>query len=108
MRGAAVADTDKSAPEFQPGEADESVVSLSQMILAPLDAIFKAQVHAARSFLNFVLQLSYPHREDGTPGAAQSGQTPSGEPDCIYSVDFVQEVSMPTDGAGVVPPRRLQ
>lgn len=47
---------------FVPGPAASSSISLSQAILAPLDAIAKAQVHAARSFLNFVLQIGYPHR----------------------------------------------
>jgi hypothetical protein len=47
--------------KFLPGPAAEAVVSLSQAILGPLDALAKAQVHAARSFLNFVLQLGYPH-----------------------------------------------
>lgn len=45
-------------------------LSLSQLLLAPLDSIFKAQVHAARSFLSFVLQMGYPHLvldENGVP-----------------------------------------
>jgi len=53
-------DAERTAP-FVPGPAAEAVISLSQAILAPLDAISKAQVHAARSFLNFVLQIGYPH-----------------------------------------------
>jgi len=36
-------------------------ISLSQAILAPLLSIFKAQVHAARSFLSFLLQIGTPH-----------------------------------------------
>ena len=47
---------------FTPGPAAQAVISLSQAILAPLDALAKAQVHAARSFLNLVLQIGYPHR----------------------------------------------
>ena len=43
--------------------ASLSEISLSQAILAPLDALFKAQVHAARSFLNLLLQIGYPHGE---------------------------------------------
>ncbi|HLL56125.1 MAG TPA: DUF2589 domain-containing protein [Myxococcaceae bacterium] len=55
-------DKDKARGEkLQPGPAATTVISLSQILLAPLDALFKAQVHAARSFLNFVMQLSYPH-----------------------------------------------
>jgi hypothetical protein len=45
-------------------------ISLSQVLLAPLDAIYKAQIHAARSVLNMILQLGYPHQpvgEDGQP-----------------------------------------
>jgi hypothetical protein len=58
-------------------QAAISEISLSQVLLAPLDAIFKAQIHAARSFLNMILQIGYPHqplknngqpiREDGKP-----------------------------------------
>ena len=43
-------------------------ISLSQAILAPLDALFKAQVHAARSFLNLLLQIGYPHVECDSQG----------------------------------------
>ena len=46
---------------FKPGEAAQSIVGLSQVLLAPLDSIFKAQIHAARSFLNLVLQMGFPH-----------------------------------------------
>ncbi|MCG3165564.1 MAG: hypothetical protein POELPBGB_01332 [Bacteroidia bacterium] len=52
------------------GSADEKEISLSQAILAPLDAIFKAQIHSARSFLNLLMQVGYPHipvGEDGMP-----------------------------------------
>ncbi len=49
-----------SVPGFTPGKANESVISLSQAILSPLDALFKAQIHAARSFLNLILQIGYP------------------------------------------------
>lgn len=62
-------------PENKPAAISE--ISLSQVLLAPLDAIFKAQIHAARSFLNMILQIGYPHqpvkndgqpnREDGKP-----------------------------------------
>ncbi|MFZ5479062.1 MAG: DUF2589 domain-containing protein [Myxococcota bacterium] len=43
------------------GAAAATDISLSQAILAPLDAIAQAQVHAARSFLNFVSQIGFPH-----------------------------------------------
>jgi hypothetical protein len=45
-----------------------SEISLSQALLAPLDAIFKAQIHAARSFLNMMLQIGYPHSPVGKDG----------------------------------------
>jgi len=45
-----------------------SEFSLSQAILAPLDAVFKAQLHAARSFLNMLVQLGYPHWPVNTEG----------------------------------------
>ena len=44
-------------------------VSLSEAILASLDSVFKAQVHASRSFLNFLFQMAYPHlpvKQDGS------------------------------------------
>lgn len=51
---------DNNMPQF--GDVKEAAVSLSQAILAPLDALFKAQIHAARSFINLLLQIGYPHR----------------------------------------------
>lgn len=47
------------ATEKKPAAAEE--LSLSQAILAPLDAVFKAQIHAARSFINMLWQMAYPH-----------------------------------------------
>ncbi|MBI5562355.1 MAG: DUF2589 domain-containing protein [Deltaproteobacteria bacterium] len=50
-------------------QAEKVNLTLSQAILAPLDAVFKAQAHAARSFLNLVMQVGHPHRAvnaDGT------------------------------------------
>lgn len=38
-------------------------ISLSEAILAPLLSIFKAQIHASRAFLNFLLQIATPHIE---------------------------------------------
>jgi hypothetical protein len=52
--------------DFTPGPASEAIISLSQAILAPLDALAKAQVHAARSFLNLVLQIGYPEGDAGS------------------------------------------
>lgn len=68
--------------------ASQKVISLSQALLAPLDAILKAQIHAARSFLNLVLQIGYPHQalgEDGLPVRGQEG-------DSVYSLKFKHEV----------------
>jgi len=50
---------------------EESIqnISLSEAILAPLISIFKAQIHSARAFLSYLLQISTPHLEvnpDGT------------------------------------------
>lgn len=61
---------DKKSGAFTPGPAIDACISLSQAILAPLDALAKSQVHAARSFLNLVLQIAYPHLpldKDGKP-----------------------------------------
>jgi len=56
--------------DFEEGAAAKAIISLSQLILGPLEAILKAQVHSSRSFLNMVLQLGYPHLkvdENGMP-----------------------------------------
>ena len=42
-------------------DGDNLDISLSAAILAPLNAIFEAQVHAARAFLNFILQMGFRH-----------------------------------------------
>lgn len=58
-----------TGPEEEDGRASETDISLEQALLAPLDAILKAQLHSARSFLNLLLQLGYPHDEknEGEP-----------------------------------------
>ncbi len=56
---------DKKDSQEERAAAIESI-SLSQALLAPLDAVFKAQIHAARSFLNLLLQMGYPHNPYGT------------------------------------------
>src|SRR3569832_1792765 len=56
--------------DFEEGPAAQAMVSLSQALLAPLDSIFKAQIHAARSFLNLLLQLGYGHRPVNREGMA--------------------------------------
>ena len=74
------------------GRAAERELTLAQAVLAPLDAIFEAQVHAARSFLNMVLQLGYPHR----PTAEQvDGQpTPSLHDQKAFMIDFLHEADI--------------
>ncbi len=42
--------------------ASYSHLNLSEALLAPLNAIFEAQVHAARSFLSFILQMGFRHK----------------------------------------------
>lgn len=45
------------------GVAAEAEFSLSQALLAPMDAVLKAQIHAARSFVSFLLQVGFPNRD---------------------------------------------
>lgn len=69
--------------EVKPGggkgavKASDHVITLSQAVLAPLDAIFEAQIHSARSFLNMILQLGYPH----SPPAAAGDEAEQGDGD---------------------------
>lgn len=37
-------------------------ITLSAALLAPLNGIFEAQIHAARAFLNFILQMGFRHK----------------------------------------------
>jgi hypothetical protein len=63
-------DEGEPANEHKNGTANTRL-TLEQALLAPLDSILKAQLHSARSFLNLLLQLGYPHeqsgKDDGTP-----------------------------------------
>lgn len=43
-------------------DAPDTSLSLSEALLAPLNSIFEAQVHASRSFLNFFLQMGFRHK----------------------------------------------
>jgi hypothetical protein len=57
-----MADESKPKPKDPPpGEQDDNI-TLSAALLAPLNAIFEAQVHAARAFLSFVLQMGFRHQ----------------------------------------------
>lgn len=78
----------KIGKENQP--AAISSISLSQALLAPLDAIFKAQIHAARSFLNMLLQIGYPHRPVGEDGNPIQG-TDDGRP---YNQEFYYDAEV--------------
>jgi hypothetical protein len=55
------ADESSAAPS---GEPEQAELTLEEALLAPLDAIFRAQVHAARSLLSFLLQMGYPDEKD--------------------------------------------
>ena len=75
----------------KPYRAAETNVSLSQVVLAPVDALLQAQLHASRSFLNMLLQLGYPNQGSKSGGGhAGAALTPpsDGKP---YSMTFVQE-----------------
>jgi hypothetical protein len=48
----------KTQPKNKDAEQGDSI-TLSAALLAPLNAIFEAQVHAARAFLSFVLQMGF-------------------------------------------------
>ena len=68
--------------------ADHSRMSLAQAILATVDAIMKAQVHASRSFLSSILQMGFGHKgidEDGHVIMGGEGT------DDLYRLEFVQE-----------------
>lgn len=68
-------DTDRNHQPLE-GKADDTHVTLSQAILSPLNAIFQAQVHAARSFINLILQVGYPHLAVDAQGRTIKGNTP--------------------------------
>ncbi|WP_333607153.1 DUF2589 domain-containing protein [Arsukibacterium sp.] len=73
-------DDAQAAPDGD--ELSLSRLTLEQALLAPLDSILKAQLHSARSFLNLLLQLGYPHdsaEKDGHPYCMQFKFTQDGE-----------------------------
>jgi len=57
-----MADETKPKPEKTPAAEHDDSITLSAALLAPLNAIFEAQVHAARAFLSFVLQMGFRHQ----------------------------------------------
>lgn len=82
--------------KFEEGPASKAIVSLSQVLLAPLDAIFKAQIHAARSFLNMVLQMGYPHLKVDENGQPLPMDQQEPDADKVY----MQEFRIKTDNDG--------
>jgi len=52
-------------------ELDEDSHSFSAALLAPITSLFEAQVHSARSFLSFLLQMSFGHKP--VPGYDDDG-----------------------------------
>jgi hypothetical protein len=74
--------------KFKEGPASKAIVSLSQVLLAPLDSIFKAQVHAARSFLNLVLQMGYPHLKVDENGIPLPREQQEKDSDKVYMQEF--------------------
>jgi hypothetical protein len=80
-----VAESDQSVP------AASRPVSLAQALLAPLDAIFKAQLHAARSFLNLLLQIGYPHQPLDKDGKPIEGSPDDKTP---YELEFQYDVTV--------------
>jgi hypothetical protein len=81
-------------------------ISLSQAILAPLDALFKAQVHAARSFLNLLLQIGYPHVQldkDGNPDKDQLKSKSCYTQDFDYTDDEGHSVTISMPSLALIP-----
>jgi hypothetical protein len=90
-----------SGGQFAPEPSSRENYTLAEALLAPLDAIFKAQIHAARSFINLLLQLGFPHQpvdEDGNPldreAATPEEQIESKLP---YTIDFYRRPTGGTD-----------
>jgi uncharacterized protein DUF2589 len=76
-------------PDGEMEPANKRILSLSQVLLAPLDAIFKAQIHGARSFLNLVLQLGTPHAQLKNDGKGNMVADPDKEKDNkLFQQDF--------------------
>ena len=84
----------KYTGEFEEGPAAQSIISLSQLIAGPLEALLKAQLHAARSFLNMVLQLGYPHVEVDENGLAQKDASAGQQQ--LYMQEFAVETKSAT------------
>jgi|SRR4051812_3718735 hypothetical protein len=68
--------------------ASTAELSLAEALLAPLDSILKAQVHAARSFLNLLLQIGYPHLPVSKKGDVVITKLPTEPP---FALKFMHE-----------------
>ncbi|MDC7125204.1 MAG: DUF2589 domain-containing protein [Spirochaetales bacterium] len=68
--------------------ADNSKISLAQAILASVDSIVKAQIHASRSFLSSIMQMGFGHQ-----GIDENGNiiNNSENVDELYRLEFIQE-----------------
>lgn len=64
----------------------QAEMSLSQAILAPLNSMFKAQIHAGRSFLSYVLQMGYPHVKVNKDGSLDEASL--SDKDLLYTQKF--------------------
>ncbi|HAA12708.1 MAG TPA: hypothetical protein DCE41_13845 [Cytophagales bacterium] len=78
-------------------ELDENSHSFSAALLAPITSLFEAQVHSARSFLSFLLQMSFGHRPvpgydddgDGIPNNQDTdNNTPPPQREEMWTQDF--------------------
>lgn len=72
---------------------DVSRLTLSQAVLAPINSILQAQVHASRSFLNLVLQMGFGHKDIDDNGNA-TRTADAKENDTLYQLEFIQEKSV--------------
>ncbi len=61
-------------PDTTSTPAHQKPISIAQAVLAPLDAIFKAQIHSARSYINMLWQLAYPHLPVDKNGQQQKAE----------------------------------
>ncbi|MCG8476952.1 MAG: DUF2589 domain-containing protein [Cytophagales bacterium] len=56
-------------------------MSLSSALLAPINSIFEAQIHAARAFLNFILQMGFRHQPTDEDRAEQPPEADMEKPE---------------------------
>lgn len=84
-------DSNENTPKDE-GVPASGKMTLEQALLAPLDSILKAQLHSARSFLNMLLQLGYPHAPrsgEKKEGNQEETSDPNAQsPDEPYHLEF--------------------